>query len=326
MENQFELVDHLQVRHVRFLVNRIGYRQMHVHSDFELALLLEGKAILRSATSEFAMKPGDIVFVNSYESHGYLEAGDGKDGRPIFLIVQISTHFLMDYYPQIRNTLFMTGNLDAFFDEEALFFLRRLLLEAGKDYFKGGEGFQLRIVSRLGTLLSLLLDKVPHRLVSEEEKTRMKRKFDRVQRFLSFVDENYAGKIRLADIAEREGISIPHLSHIFTESFGVSFQQYVNSKRLQKAILLMQDSKKNLTNIAFESGFSDPKYMNRLFRKCFGCTPRQYPERKRKVILANPSLPLVQREEILEGDSALEKIKDAIGENSIPCDFLSFPE
>ncbi len=318
MENQFELVGHLQIRHIRFIVNRIAYRQMHVHSDFELAMLLEGNGLLKTAAEKIPMVPGDIVFVNSYESHGYL-AAEEKEVHPVFLIAQISSHFLMDYYSPIRNTLFTTGDLKRFFDDQSLSLFRNLFLKAGREYFGKEEGFQLRIISDLASLLSMLLEKVPHRLVSEEEKNRMKRRFDRIQRILSYVDENYSGKIRLADIATKEGITLPHLSHIFTETFGVTFQQYVQSKRMQKAIRLMQDSTKTLTNIAFECGFSDPKYMNRLFRQSFSCRPRQYREKGKKGMLEASFLPSVQKEEFLSDDLAMGKIKGYIEKKNPTC-------
>ncbi|MBP5090963.1 MAG: AraC family transcriptional regulator, partial [Bacilli bacterium] len=39
---------------------------------------------------------------------------------------------------------------------------------------------------------------------------------------------------------------------------------------------LMSNKEKTLLEISYESGFSDPKYMNKMFLTSFGCTPKEY--------------------------------------------------
>ena len=90
-------------------------------------------------------------------------------------------------------------------------------------------------------------------------------------------------------------------------------------EKMQKAIRLMQDSTKTLTNIAFECGFSDPKYMNRLFRQSFSCRPRQYREKGKKGMLEASFLPSVQKEEFLSDDLAMGKIKGYIEKKNPTC-------
>ena len=38
----------------------------------------------------------------------------------------------------------------------------------------------------------------------------------------------------------------------------------------------MSNKEKTLMEICYESGFSDPKYMNKVFIKKYGCTPKEY--------------------------------------------------
>lgn len=324
MKSQFELVNHLQLKHVKVIVNQIVHRSPHVHSDFEFAMLLKNDGILKTNDERYEMKPGDVVFINSYESHSYSSlksedkvSDDFKDA-PIFLIVQVSYHFLVEYYPQIRNTVFQTCNLKEFFQEGELYLINQILLGVGRDYFLHEEYYQLRLITRLSYLLRMCLTNIPHKLISDEEKEEMKRQFDRTQRIISYIDENYSGKIRLEDIAKKEGITVTHLSHIFAESSGLNFQQYVNLKRLEKAILLMQDEHKTLTNIAFESGFSDPKYMNQLFKKYYNCKPRQYRNLYKKIRQDDESVLSVTQKEHLYSDAlAYKEIEDYINSNNI---------
>ena len=327
MKSQFELVNHLQIKHVKVIVNQISNRPPHVHSDFELTMALTDGGVLETRAARHIMNPGDIIFINSYENHSYYSVKKDEDGKddgksdPIFLIVQISYHFLMDYFPPIRNTFFKTCDLKEFFDERELHLIRRLLLASGRDYFNHDGYYQLRLVTKLSYLLRILLLNVPNKVLKDEEKEKVKRRFERIQRVVSYIDENYSGKIRLEEIAQKEGITIPHLSHIFSEYFGISFQEYVNLKRLEKAVLLMQDERKSLINVAFESGFSDPKYMNQLFKKNFNCKPRQYRTQARNHIHNLSSLPITQKERLLPDELASQEIEDYIRRNGISMEF-----
>ena len=83
-----------------------------------------------------------------------------------------------------------------------------------------------------------------------------------------------------------------------------------NLKRLENAIRLMKNSQKNLLEISYESGFSDPKYMSKMFLKKFNCTPKQYrKEHLNEVAFSedtNMLSPQVEGEEIYNQYKALE--------------------
>lgn len=57
---------------------------------------------------------------------------------------------------------------------------------------------------------------------------------------------------------------------------GVSFQEIKDSIRRDKAISLMHDASKTISDIAFELGYSDPSAFYRAFRQWVGSTPNQY--------------------------------------------------
>lgn len=57
---------------------------------------------------------------------------------------------------------------------------------------------------------------------------------------------------------------------------GLSANQFIRSLRLKKAKQLLLDRELSITNVAFESGFSDPAYFARVFKKEFGQTPQEW--------------------------------------------------
>ena len=102
--------------------------------------------------------------------------------------------------------------------------------------------------------------------LSETEYTKRKKQNRRIDRITSYISENYQGPIRLSDLAEMEGITTTHLSHFFTENFGMTFQEYLKDKRLECALRMIGDDSLTISEIASSSGFSELKYMTKAFK------------------------------------------------------------
>jgi len=62
----------------------------------------------------------------------------------------------------------------------------------------------------------------------------------------------------------------------------MSGSDYIQSLRFKKAIELMADSNRNISDIAYEVGFTDPNYFSKVFKKVYKKTPTVY----RKELLA----------------------------------------
>ena len=56
---------------------------------------------------------------------------------------------------------------------------------------------------------------------------------------------------------------------------GVSVNEYINSIRLKKAKNLLQNSKLNISEIAYEVGYSSPGYFSTSFKKEYGISPKE---------------------------------------------------
>jgi AraC-like DNA-binding protein len=48
---------------------------------------------------------------------------------------------------------------------------------------------------------------------------------------------------------------------------------YIRKIRLQKALELLQTTELNVSEVAYETGFTDPNYFSRTFTEAFGATP-----------------------------------------------------
>lgn len=51
---------------------------------------------------------------------------------------------------------------------------------------------------------------------------------------------------------------------------------FINSYKLKKAVELINTSNQNISEVAFSSGFNDPKYFSRIFKKFYGMSPSDF--------------------------------------------------
>ena len=58
MGNEYEVVAYEKLRHFKVFLNRITYRNFHIHSAFELELILEGTGQLNLRDSHIGLTPG----------------------------------------------------------------------------------------------------------------------------------------------------------------------------------------------------------------------------------------------------------------------------
>lgn len=82
--------------------------------------------------------------------------------------------------------------------------------------------------------------------------------------------------LQLTEVAEHVGVSKAHFSHRFHQETGLTFTQYVQSRRTNEAKRMLKESKASITEICYRCGFSSLTHFNRVFRKVEDCSPSQY--------------------------------------------------
>jgi YesN/AraC family two-component response regulator len=100
--------------------------------------------------------------------------------------------------------------------------------------------------------------------------------YHKIQQAVRFINDNYRADIRLDAAAREAGMSPSHFSRIFKKVMGLSYQDYLNSRRITKAKYLLRTSAQSVTEIAVFLGFADPTGFGRIFKKLTGQTPSAF--------------------------------------------------
>lgn len=267
-QSEYELIRYEKIRHMQIFIVFIHARSAHVHRAWELALVLEGRASIRLRDRTYTAGPGDLFLFNPNQSHEIVSL----DPTPVrILILQTSIHFCGEYIPALSRVEYDQVKLSG--DTAPL---ARRITETALAFWTGAPYSQLTCVAQLCLLFRDLLLQVPHRTISDAELSSRKKKGERLARITGYIEEHYYEPLRLSDLAKSEKVTTAYLSHFLRDNLNITFQDYLNITRFEKALQLIGDPGLSLLEICMECGFSDSRYLNKMFLQRFGCSAKEY--------------------------------------------------
>lgn len=98
----------------------------------------------------------------------------------------------------------------------------------------------------------------------------------RVRAAMELFERCASEELHLEDMARRVGLSPFHFLRLFKREAGVTPHQFLIRARIRRAIPLLRDTSRPVTEIAYDVGFGDLSNFIHAFRREVGCSPRQY--------------------------------------------------
>lgn len=93
---------------------------------------------------------------------------------------------------------------------------------------------------------------------------------------VSYIQQNYTGKILLREFGEQFHLSEKYISRYFKEHFHITLSRYVTYLRLEHAKQMLQETDISVTEVAMQSGYQNISYFIRSFKKTYGVSPLKY--------------------------------------------------
>ena len=95
--------------------------------------------------------------------------------------------------------------------------------------------------------------------------------------------KNYLEIKGLDALSEHFGITKSHLCRVFKEHTGITITHYINALKIQRACLLLCESKIPIHDIYKMCGYDNSQYFNRVFKKIKEVTPNQFRQQSRAI-------------------------------------------
>lgn len=97
-----------------------------------------------------------------------------------------------------------------------------------------------------------------------------------IRRAVSYIIAHFREPIHLADLLHITGMSRATFSRQFLLYAGKSFSNFLNQVRLKAVCRELVETRESISNIAFENGFNQLSFFNRLFLREMGVSPSAY--------------------------------------------------
>lgn len=247
----------------------------HYHPEVELTWVCEGQGtrIIGDSIGEF--KVDDLVLIGAGLPHRYHSHQPGSAAKVLRFDLQL-----------LQKSLFQLPELGA---------LQQLLQEAGRGLRFKKPSAQVFVLLRqlfsssssvaqillfIELLAALVSDSNIITLASIGYKNNLKSsQVDLLKHILTSIQKQVDHDISLEQVAKEVHLHPQSLSRFLKKNIGLNYQQFITQIRLNKAARLLLQSDKKIIDIAFEAGYSNLSNFNRLFKKQYNRSPRDYRSR-----------------------------------------------
>ena len=213
----------------------------------ELTIVIKGQLEYLVDNSPVKLESGDAVFIAT----GTARARKKHDA----VCDYVSFNFELDGKVSLPTLI-----KDAVHSEELL--LIAALDKMNSRYFPNNEE---KIGHLVGCLLALMEDRV-----------RMQNYSPLTRSIMSHINQSYASRITLDDIAAITYFSPIYCDTVFRRETGRSIIDFLIDKRIEEAKKLLLAQTAPLTSVSERVGFGDYNYFSRVFKKRTGYTPSSY--------------------------------------------------
>ena len=247
---------------------------VHWHDEFEIIYVKSGFLTVSISGENYIGKPGDAFVVSPGNLH-FMGSQTGNVDYFTFLFplkyISFRTDDILDdklLEPLNSGHLIISPEIEDTVKEQC-----EQLVEI---YGVKKEESQSKITAQIKTkiiLLQFILELWKKGFIVEND-TGGKNTVEK--EMVSYIQQNFTGKILLKEFGEQFHLSEKYISRYFKEHFHITISQYVTYLRLEHAKQLLQDTDIPVTEVAMQSGYQNVSYFIRSFKKTYGMSPLKY--------------------------------------------------
>ena len=97
-----------------------------------------------------------------------------------------------------------------------------------------------------------------------------------IEKALTYISANLSGDLSLTTLARLLRVTPGYLSALFHRETGFTLADHITEQRLKAALTLLSSTRLQVQTVAQLTGFSDPNYFSKRFKRRYGMTPLQY--------------------------------------------------
>lgn len=252
---------------------------IHMHPDIQLIYVLEGTVDLNLTFKTYRLKKDDFRYIHSEDIHSLRS----EDSSNMVLILSVNIEYLEKIFPNIRTAVITmpTDKTLLLYNNQQLQ-LKYCIFVLLDEFLKRTDGFHSRVKKTLKTIFGIIYREFRGFTVDKENKAfvykRLQdmRQTERLGEIIDDIYKNYVEPSTLEEIASRQNLNPYYLSHLFSQTIGINYRDFINMVRVETSEYDLLTSDLSISHIALSSGFSNSSYYNKHFAFWFGMPPQEY--------------------------------------------------
>ena len=249
---------------------------IHIHDCYEIYFSISGGKQFLIDNRFYDFSPGDIFFINQYESH-YLSQIDSVTHERIVLSIYpdylkkcCSPQTDLNYCFSCRDTA--SGHKRTLSPDEQKRFLYYIHKLGNSEEF-GQDILDHAVFLELMTFLNRIFirQSVPQNIPVSDSSAY----HGQIHEILSYINQHLTEDLTIKNLAEHFYISSSHLCKIFKDTTGTTINSYVVAKRITHAKELLTEGN-SVMETCEQCGFRDYSNFLKTFTRTVGISPKKY--------------------------------------------------
>ncbi|GGG13366.1 AraC family transcriptional regulator [Paenibacillus albidus] len=245
----------------------------HFHETYEIYYLLAGERNYYINNLVYALRKGDLIFINKNELHRTTTKGRANHERVLInfqeCFVQstldaygVSFSFMKEPVLLLRPGAYEQGQLENIL--QAMLKEQKEQQALQKPYL---QTLLFQLLVEMGRIRETAREAIPPENNEKERK---------VYEIIDYLQAHYMEKLSLERLSDTFYISSTYLCRLFKQTTGFTIVEYLNYIRIKEAQTLLRNSTAKVTFIAEQTGFDSIAHFGRVFRQIAGRSPLQY--------------------------------------------------
>lgn len=256
-----------------------GYVPWHWHQDLEIMWVMQGAVKLSTGQGVYTVHQGEAVLLNSDTMHL-------QEPVPGMAAVGLT---------QVFDASLISGKADSIFEQkyvspilncrqiDVMIFRpiepnHRKIIEAVRRAHDAADlqapGYEILVRNYLSEAWLLIYQEARELLQAKTSPRSVGE--ERLKAMMTYIHSHYQEKISLQDIAASASVSDREALRSFRRGLQKTPFQYLTEVRIRMACRLLRETSRQITDIAYECGFSSPSYFGRVFHESMNMTPLEY--------------------------------------------------
>ena len=252
----------------------------HWHEEIEVIIVLDGSCDYRVNLNSFIVNKGDILIIASQSLHSLtcipnknmtwasfvfnmnMLKSSNTDGTLLKYIAPLLNH-------EHQLPIILKDNINCY---PKIFDVIENIIYC---YYEKDIAYELELKSLLFKFFSLLYkNNLIERNQSKNNLTI--NTTDKIKLVLNYINDHYSEDISINTLAELCEYSEYHFMRFFKKHIGLTCVQYINNLRLEKSSILLTSTNNAIMDISLEVGFDNLSYFNKLFKRKYNLTPKEF--------------------------------------------------